>query len=189
LPTNEETNSEFRAASIILRGVVLGEDAALLQDGDPVAHLYRLVYVVGDEDDGFLDLPLDAQKLVLQAVARDGVHRPERLVHKHDRGIGRHRPCDAHPLLLAAGELGRVAVPVLLGIEAHQLQKLVHPGRYAVLLPLQKLRDGGNVGGDGAVGEESYLLYGVPDVAPEPRPAHGGVRLAVYQDLTARRLY
>jgi hypothetical protein len=92
-------------------------------------------------------------------------------------------------LLLAAGELGWVAVPVLLWIEAHELQKLVHPGRYAVPLPLQKLRDGGDVGGDRAVGEEAYLLDCVSDVAPEFRTAHGCVRLAVYQNLAARGFY
>ena len=37
-----------------LGGVVLGEDAALLEDGDLVPQLYGLVYVVGNEDDGLL---------------------------------------------------------------------------------------------------------------------------------------
>src|ERR687898_2194309 len=110
--------------------------------------------------------------------------------HRQDLRLGR----IAIPLqwlsdLLATGELGRVAVPILLWVEAHELQKLVHPGRYAVLLPLQKLRDGGDVGGDSAVGEEAYLLDCVSDVAPELRTAHGCVRLAVYQNLAARGFY
>src|SRR5690606_19495954 len=50
----------------VLRGIILGQDAALLHYGDPVTHLYRLVYVVGDEDYGLPDLLLDLQKLVLQ---------------------------------------------------------------------------------------------------------------------------
>src|SRR3712207_5336743 len=40
----------------VLRGVVLGQVPALLEDGDLVAYLYGLVYVVGDEDDGLLDV-------------------------------------------------------------------------------------------------------------------------------------
>src|SRR5215210_1008466 len=49
----------LRGGEDVLRGVVLGQDAALFEDGDPIAHLYRLVYVVGDEDYRFLDLTLD----------------------------------------------------------------------------------------------------------------------------------
>ena len=51
-----------RVREDVLRGVVLGEDAALLEDGDLVAHLYGLVYVVGDEDDGLLYVLLDAAR-------------------------------------------------------------------------------------------------------------------------------
>src|SRR3712207_7466976 len=53
--------------------------------------LYRLVYVVGDEDDGLLYVLLDAQELVLEPLARDRVDGPEGLVHEHDRGVGRDR--------------------------------------------------------------------------------------------------
>src|SRR5918997_5641319 len=45
-----------RVRKNVLRGVVLGEEAALLEDGDLVAHLYGLVYIVGNEDDGLLDV-------------------------------------------------------------------------------------------------------------------------------------
>jgi hypothetical protein len=38
------------------------------------------------------------------------------------------------------------------------------------------------------VGEEPYLLDGVADLAPELRPAHRGVLLAVDEDLARRRL-
>src|SRR5215213_7585330 len=80
-----------RVREDVLRGVVLGEEAALLEDGYLVAHLYGLVYVVGNEDDGLLDVLLDVQKLVLEPFARDRVDRAEGLVHKHDRGVGGHR--------------------------------------------------------------------------------------------------
>ena len=92
------------------RGRVLGEHAALLQDRDPVAHLDRLVDVVGDEEDRLAQLGLEAQELVLQALAVDRVDGAERLVHQHHPGVGGQRAGDADALLLAARELGRVAV-------------------------------------------------------------------------------
>ena len=86
---------------------VLGEDPALLEDRDPVAHLDRLVDVVGDEDDRLAQLGLEAQELVLQPLAVDRVDRAERLVHQHQRRVGRERAGDADALALAAGQLGR----------------------------------------------------------------------------------
>src|ERR671916_640036 len=109
----------------VLRGVVLGQEPALLEDGDLVAYLYGLIYVVGDEDDGLLDVLLDIQELVLQPLARDRVHRPKGLVHEHDRGVRRHRARHPDPLLLAARELGRVTVAVLVRVEADELEELV----------------------------------------------------------------
>jgi hypothetical protein len=44
--------------------------------------------------------------------------------------------------------------------------------------------DGADIIGDGAVGEEAYLLDGVADLTPQPGGAHGRVRLAVDEDLT-----
>ena len=97
----------------LLRRRVLGEDPALAQDRHPVAHLDRLVDVVGDEQDRLADLRLEAQELVLQALAVDRVDRAERLVHQHQRRIGRERARDADALALAAGQLRRVAVAQL----------------------------------------------------------------------------
>ena len=82
------------------RGRVLGEVAALLQDRDPVAHLDRLVDVVGDEEDRLAELGLQAQELVLQPLAVDRVDGAERLVHQHHargwrRARGRRRPAAA----------------------------------------------------------------------------------------------
>ena len=165
-PTNEETNSEFGPGEDVLGGVVLGEDAALLEDGDLVAHLYGLVYVVGDEDDGLLYVLLNAQELVLEPLARDRVDGPEGLVHQHDRGVRRQRPRDPYALLLAARELGRVTVAVLVRGEADELQELVHAVPDAALVPAEQVGDGADVVGDGAVGEEAYLLDGVADLAP-----------------------
>ena len=133
VPTNEETNSEFGPSEDSLGSVVLGEDAALLEDGDLVPHLYGLVDVVGDEDDGLLDVFLNAQELVLEPLARDRVDGPEGLVHQHDGGVRRQSPRDPYALLLAAREFGRVTVAVLVRREADELQELVHAALDAAL--------------------------------------------------------
>ena len=123
-PTKSSTKSSAGAIRSSGRGRVLGELAALAEDRDPVAHLDRLVDVVGDEEDRLLDLGLEAQELVLEPLAVDRVDRAEGLVHQHHAGIGGQRAGDADPLLLAARELRRVAVAEL-GIEADQLEQLV----------------------------------------------------------------
>src|ERR687890_2211464 len=91
-----------RVGQDVRRCVVLGEDAALLEDGDLVAHLYRFVYVVGDEDDRLLYVLLDVEELVLEPVARDRVDRPERLVHEHYGRVCRESPRYPDALLLSA---------------------------------------------------------------------------------------
>jgi hypothetical protein len=69
-------------------------------------------------------------------------------------------------LLLAARELGRIAVAVLVRGEADELEKLIHSLPDAGLVPAKQVWDGADVVGDGAVGEEAYLLDGVADLAP-----------------------
>ena len=122
-PTKSSTNSFGRRHQQLGRGRVLLDPAALAHDRDPVAHLDRLVDVVGDEEDGLADLRLQAQELVLQALAVDRVDRPEGLVHQHHQRVGGERAGDPDALLLAAGELRRVAVAEL-GVEPDQLQQL-----------------------------------------------------------------
>ncbi len=101
-PTKSSTNELAGAISSSAGRGVLGELAALLEDRDPVAHLDRLVDVVGDEEDRLLHLGLEAQELVLEALAVDRVDRAERLVHQHHAGVRGKRARHAHPLLLAA---------------------------------------------------------------------------------------
>ncbi len=104
-PTKSSTNSVGGRHQQLGRGRVLLDPAALAHDRDPVAHLDRLVDVVGDEEDGLAELRLQAQELVLQALAVDRVDRAEGLVHQHHQRVGGERAGDADALLLAAGEL------------------------------------------------------------------------------------
>ena len=120
------------------RGRVLGQDAALLEHRDAVAQLDRLVDVVGDEDDRLAQAPLQAQQLVLQALAVDRVDGAERLVHEHQRRVGGQGAGHADALALAAGELRGVAVARLGGIEPDELDELVDAGADALARPAQQ---------------------------------------------------
>ena len=103
--------------------VVLREHAALAEDRDAVAHLDRLVDVVGDEDHRLADLPVQASELVLQPETRDRVERAERLVHQQYRRVGRERTRQADALALAAGQLRRI--PLGVGrVEPDELEQL-----------------------------------------------------------------
>ena len=88
-----------------VRGVVLGEHAALAEDRDPVAHRDRLVDVVGDEDHRLRDLAVEPPQLLLQPGAGDRVERAERLVHQQHRRVGGERAGEPDALALAAREL------------------------------------------------------------------------------------
>ncbi len=85
----------------VVGGSILFEFSAA-EDCDLVRHLHRFVEVVRDEDDGRPDLPLHLQEFLLDDLAVDGIDCPERLVHQHDRRIGRQRAQNADALLLAA---------------------------------------------------------------------------------------
>ena len=160
------------------RGRVLGEVAALLQDRDPVAHLDRLVDVVGDEEDRLPDLGLQAEELVLEALAVDRVDRAEGLVHQHHRRVGGEGPGDADPLLLSAGELAREAVAEV-RIEPDQVEQLADALVGALPVPAEQLRDRGDVLGDRPVREQADLLDHVADL-----PAQLG-RVAVAHGVVA----
>jgi len=56
--------------------VVLLEHAALAQHGYPVPHGHRLVDVVCDEDDGLVELLLQAQELLLEPLPGNRVDGP-----------------------------------------------------------------------------------------------------------------
>ena len=88
----------------------LREVAADLEHRHLVAELDGLVDVVGDEDDRLAEIALQAQELVLELLAHHRVDGAERLVHQHHRRVGREGTGHPDALLLATGELRRVAL-------------------------------------------------------------------------------
>ena len=115
----------------------------------------------------FLSSCLQLEELVLQALAGDGVHRGEGLVHEQHRGIGAERPGHPDPLALATGELVREAPGVVLGVEADEFEQLVDAALDPGAVPPEQAGNDGDVVEDAAVREEAALLDHVADA-----PAH-----------------
>ena len=105
-------------------GAELGQPAAGREDRHPVAHLDRLVDVVGDQHDGLAQVALEPQELLLEPDADHRVDGPEGLVHQQHRRVGRQRAGHAHALTLTAGQLVRVAVAVGRRVETDEVEQL-----------------------------------------------------------------
>ena len=87
-----------------------------------VRHGQRLLLVVRDEQEGLAGPLLDRLQLDLHLLAQLGVERAERLVEQQHLRVGRERPHQRHALALAAGELRRHALGVVL--ELHEREQL-----------------------------------------------------------------
>ena len=116
----DEAQDELRGGSV----VELGRRADLLEpavveDGDPVGDLHRLLLVVRDEHRRHVHLLVQAAQPVAQLGAHAGVERAERLVEQEDARLRGERARESHPLPLAARELRRIAVG-----EARELDEL-----------------------------------------------------------------
>ena len=94
---------------------------------------------MGDHQDGLAELALELEELVLQPAAHDRVDRAERLVHQQHRWVGGQRTGDPDALALSAGELVRVAVRELAGVEADEVHQLLGTfARDVLALAVQK---------------------------------------------------
>ena len=96
----------------------------LVHHHDAVRDGQRLFLVVGDVDGRDAQLLLDRADFSAQRHADLGVERRERLVEQQHLRADRQRAGQRHALLLAAGELIRVAVAQPRHVD--QLQHLVH---------------------------------------------------------------
>ena len=97
-PTKSSTKSFAGLINSSAGESVLCQHPALLHDGHAVAHLDRLVDVVGDEQDRLADLRLEPQKLVLEPLPVDRVDGTEGLVHQHQRWVRGERTRHPDPL-------------------------------------------------------------------------------------------
>jgi hypothetical protein len=142
---------------------------------------------VGDEHEGLAELALQALELLLERAAAHRVDRPERLVHQQHRRVGGERARHADALLLAARELGGIAVGHVL-LQPDELDQLERPRALALAVPAEQLRHGRDVVRHRAVGEESGLLDDIADAAPQLVHGHRREVAPVELDRPARGL-
>ena len=134
---------------------------------------------MGNEDEGDADLLLNVLELLLHLLAQLQVERAERLVEQQHARLVDERAGDGDALLLTAGELGHVAVGVVL--KAYQTQHTHDLLRDNILRLLLDGQAEGDVVVDVHVREERvFLEYGV-DLALVGRDVHDV--LAVKEDL------
>ena len=98
-----------RVGEQLRRRRVLVHVRALAEHGDAVAEREGLGDVVGHEHDGRAQPALQLGELHLQLGAHQRVDRAEGLVHQQHRRLGGERAGHPDTLLLAAGQLSRVA--------------------------------------------------------------------------------
>ncbi len=96
------------------RGAVVLDQVAEVHEGDVVGDPVGLLQVVGDDHDG--DVVAQLHDQVLDHRGRLRVERRAGLVEQQHLGLGGERAGDAEPLLLAAGELQRRVVEVVLDL-------------------------------------------------------------------------
>ena len=135
------------------------EDPAVDHHRHSIGHRQRLLLIVGDEQRRDPGRSEDPPHLLPQPFAERRVEAGEWLVEKHQPRLRRQRASQRHPLLLAAGELVRIAVGQ--SPHADQRQHLADPApaRRAVARPVQAV---GDVAVDREVGEERALLKTIP---------------------------
>ena len=102
------------------------DDAAEVHDGDPVGDLPDHGQVVRDEDEGQVEVGLEAPQQVQDLRLDRDVERRDRLVAHDQLRLQRKGARDADSLPLAARELVRVAV-VVLGAQPDALEQLADP--------------------------------------------------------------
>src|SRR5262249_58793132 len=102
-------------------------DAAVGDHRDAVREAERLALVMGDEDGGYAELALNLLEFDLHRGAQIAVERGERLVQQQHLGTNDEGAGERDALLLAAGELARLAI--LQARKLDQRKRVAHPPR------------------------------------------------------------
>jgi len=126
---------EFQAGSLARTIEGDGDDSFDLagvrrHDDDAVAHVDRLVDVMGDEEHrGAAGLP-EAQHFILHAHSSEGIERPERFVEEQDARMIYQSSSQRNALSHAAGKVVRVSVGE--GVEPDQANEFIGLGSLGV---------------------------------------------------------
>jgi hypothetical protein len=105
--------------------------------------------------------------VLAERVAGERVERAERLVHQHDRRLGRERPGQADALAFAAGKLAGKPFAKLAVAETDQREQRLDPRRRPRVVPAEQLRRDADVLGDSHVREQADALEHVADLSPQ----------------------
>ena len=125
--THEAGDEAIRRSVVDVFGRAELLEAAVVQHGDPVGHRECLDLVVGDVDEGRPELALERDQVGSRLGTELCIEIRERLVHEEHARSAHQRPGERDPLLLAPGELPRLAVEHL-----GDAEQLGHPLRLAV---------------------------------------------------------
>ncbi len=87
----------------------------------PIREQHRFINVVGDHDDGGIELLLDMHHRVLEVGAGQRIQGAEGLIKQQHFRLHRQRPGDTHPLLHAAGDLPGTFVQRMTHLYARQV--------------------------------------------------------------------
>src|SRR6478609_12085416 len=177
LPDEARQPRVGRAAVQVLGRRALG-DAAVTQGRDPVGDRQRLVLVVGDQHRRGAGAAEDLLDIGADAGPQVRVQRGERLVEQDHGGLDGQRAGQCDPLLLAAGELMRVAPAE--PAQTDRLEQAVDLAATAPARPvLASSEPEAHVARHGQVREQAAFLRDVADPAPLRREVGAG---AVDQD-------
>ena len=135
----------------------------MVDHGDLVGDLHRLVLVVGDEDRGHVDDVVQLAQPLAQLRANPSVEGAERLVEQEHLRLGREGTGEAHALPLAARQLSWITVAEALQLD--EVQELVDAVGDLGLRPLAHFQAEGDVLADGHVLERGVVLEHEADVS------------------------
>src|SRR3954464_6475659 len=96
----------------------------IIQDGDPVGELQRLILVMRNEDRGLACAVVDIAQPTAEVFSHLRIQSAEGLVQEQHPRLNRQRPRERHALALAARELGREAP--LQPRKLDEVEKLAH---------------------------------------------------------------
>ena len=98
------------------------DDASLVDEHNAICKAKRLVDVMGDKENGLVELAVNALQLVLQLGTGLFVHRTERFIHQDNRRFGSQSTGHPYPLSLPTTELARIAIKMF-GFQTHQVNQ------------------------------------------------------------------
>ncbi len=107
-------------------GALFG-DASSFEHHHLVGDLADHAHLVRDQDDGDAQAAVDVPEQLQDGVRGFRVQRRRGLVAQQDFRVRGQGACDAHALLLPAGQPARVAAVLVL--QAHEFQEFIHPPR------------------------------------------------------------